>query len=310
MNTKKILIVENESVTALYIEKILNKLGYQSSGTAATGLEAIKQAESLKPDLVLMDINLDGQINGIEIVDLIQKKYKIPVVYLTADSDSDTIEAAINTQPYGFILKPFRVQELRIVLEMALYKHQMEQQQREYQKWTATILGAIDDGVIATTDDFYVGYMNPASEKLCGRSSANVIGKPLKNIFILYDTTTGNPINLPFAEVRETGKTIFIKKAMLLKASGNQSTFIEASMGPIKSEAGVNNKGVILTFRDITARFKTEEKLYHTEKSMKAIIENAAEGIYRTGPDGRFLMANLAMANIFAKQLKTFKLII
>ncbi|HML26239.1 response regulator [Methanomethylovorans sp.] len=125
MTNAKILVVEDENIVALEIKKRLQKLGYIVPGVASTGEDAISKAEGILPDLVLMDIMLKGEIDGINAAGEIRKRFNIPVIYLTAYSDGDTIERAKLTEPYGYILKPFEEDDLRTTIEIALYRHQM-----------------------------------------------------------------------------------------------------------------------------------------------------------------------------------------
>src|SRR3989454_6161205 len=119
----QILVVEDESVVALDICKTLIALHYDVTAMASTVEEAIDQAASKRPDLVLMDIKLTGTMSGIEAAEEIQRRFNIPVIYLTAHSDSSTLQQAQITEPYGYCLKPFDEAELRVAIEMALYKH-------------------------------------------------------------------------------------------------------------------------------------------------------------------------------------------
>jgi len=126
MNSIKILVVENEQIVAEDIKFRLQRLGYAVSGTALSGEEAVKKAEEAHPDLVLMDIVLEGEMDGTEAASIISSRLDIPVVYLTAYADDKTLERAKTTEPFGYILKPFEDRELYSAIEMALYKHKME----------------------------------------------------------------------------------------------------------------------------------------------------------------------------------------
>lgn len=127
----RILIVEDEVVLSRGIQYRLQNLGYDVAGAAYTGEEAISQTEETRPDLVLMDIHLRGGIDGIEAAAVIQTQYDIPIIYVTAYDDEETIQRAKMTQPFGFLLKPFDEADLRTAIEMALYKHQMEQELKQ-----------------------------------------------------------------------------------------------------------------------------------------------------------------------------------
>lgn len=126
MNKTNILIVEDESIVAKDIQQSLKKLGYGVLGICSSGEEAIGLATELKPDLVLMDIMLKGNMNGIEAASEIREKISRPVIYLTAYADESTLAKAKHTEPYGYIMKPFKEIDLRSSIEMALHKHKRE----------------------------------------------------------------------------------------------------------------------------------------------------------------------------------------
>lgn len=127
MSKKKILVVEDEAIVAKNIQRCLNKLGYTVPSIVATGEDAIKKVEDSPPDLVLMDIELLGEMDGIEAAKLIKSRFDIPVIYLTAYADEKTLERAKITEPFGYITKPFEDRDLHGTIEMALYKHKTEE---------------------------------------------------------------------------------------------------------------------------------------------------------------------------------------
>lgn len=128
MSKNNILVVEDESIVSKDIQQSLKKLGYNISGAASTGEKAILLANETKPDLVLMDIMLKGDMSGIETAEKIKETLNIPVIYLTAYADENTLSRAKVTEPYGYIIKPFKEIDLHTSIEMALYKHGKEQE--------------------------------------------------------------------------------------------------------------------------------------------------------------------------------------
>src|SRR5262245_61689168 len=139
MKLPRILVVEDEQIVAASLSKRLAKLGYEVVGSAAAGEEAVGLAERLRPDLVLMDVRLEGQMDGVEAAGHIRFRHGIPVVYLTAYSTKEILERAKVTEPYGYILKPYHDRELHVVIDMALYRHRMEQKLRESEARKAAI---------------------------------------------------------------------------------------------------------------------------------------------------------------------------
>ncbi len=131
MAQAKILIVEDEAIVALSIQKKLESLGYIVLAVISSGAEALQKAAKTSPDLVLMDITLVGDMDGIETARHIRDRFNIPVVYLTAHNDDNTLQRARLTEPLGYLLKPFNIEELHTTIDMALYKHQMKQKLRE-----------------------------------------------------------------------------------------------------------------------------------------------------------------------------------
>ncbi|GAB4377241.1 MAG: hypothetical protein Kow0075_05460 [Salibacteraceae bacterium] len=126
-----ILVVEDESIVAKDIELCLSKLGYNVVGVYSSGEEAVEAARETQPDLVMMDIMLKGEMSGIEAADQIRKSQSIPVIFLTAYTDRDTVGKAKETEPYGYIIKPFKEIDIQTAIEIALYKHSKEQEVRK-----------------------------------------------------------------------------------------------------------------------------------------------------------------------------------
>ncbi|APH39391.1 response regulator [Methanohalophilus halophilus] len=128
MKNSRILVVEDEAIVAMVIKRRLKDLGYIVSGVASTGKDAITKVEGTFPDLVLMDIRLKGDMDGIEATKIIKDRFSLPVVYLTAHSDDVTFKKAKETDPDGYILKPFTEKDLRTTIEIALHKFQKERE--------------------------------------------------------------------------------------------------------------------------------------------------------------------------------------
>ncbi len=141
----KILVVEDETILAKDIQICLRKLGYTVSGIASSGEETIQKVTDVRPDLILMDIKIKGDMDGIETAAHIKESFNIPIVYLTAHADDATLTRAMITEPYGYILKPFEDRDLHIGIEIALYKHQMEEKLIQSEKLKS--IGIITAGV-------------------------------------------------------------------------------------------------------------------------------------------------------------------
>lgn len=149
MSKNNILVVEDEAIVSKDIQQSLKKLGYNIVGASATGEKAIELANEYKPDLVLMDIMLKGDMSGIDTAEKIKETLNIPVIYLTAYADENTLSKAKVTEPYGYIIKPFKEIDLHTSIEMALYKHSKEREViKERDFLYALVEGKEDEGVI------------------------------------------------------------------------------------------------------------------------------------------------------------------
>lgn len=145
-----ILVVEDEGLVASNLANGLRRSGYEVSGIASSGEEALEKVSTLKPDLVLMDIHLRGKLDGIETAERVRSEFSIPVIFLTAHANPEVLERAKQTHPFGYLVKPIRQVDLVSNIEVALYKHQMERRLRQREAWLVTTLRCVGDGVIVT----------------------------------------------------------------------------------------------------------------------------------------------------------------
>ena len=197
----KILVVEDEIIVAWDIKETLEKLGHTVVDLVVSGAEAIETAATDRPDLVLMDIRLEGEIDGIVAGNAIYQHLKIPVVYLTAHADEFTLERAIKTSPFGYIVKPFQSRSLQSTIRVALQRHQLEISAYMAQKCLENTLNinSIGSGVIATDRQGLVTFMNPIAEDLTGWQSSAAIGIEIERIFCLVWESDGTQIENPSA---------------------------------------------------------------------------------------------------------------
>lgn len=272
-----IQIVEDERIVAFNIQKRLEEIGYAVSANVASGEEAIQKAAQTPPDLVLMDIKLKGRIDGIEAASEIQSSLNIPVVYLTAYTDEETLQRAKVTEPYGYILKPFDTRDLCTTIEIALHKHQMEQQLRYREQWYATTLRSIGDAVIATDPKGAVTFMNPVAETLTQWKQEEVMGNDLTQVFKAISEKTRDMVDNPVKKALEEGVTVGLEKHTLLITKDGTEIPIDDSAAPIKKEDG-SIIGAVLVFHDVIERQQAEALLQRTNQELEArVAERTAE---------------------------------
>ncbi len=242
-----ILVVEDDSVNAAKIEHQLIKLGYSVAGVVASGEEAIDLAEKSNPDLVLMDIGLDGKMDGIETANLIRRKFAIPVIYLTTNTDEQTLERARSTEAHGYLLKPILGPVLHSSLQIALHKAEMESRVREERKWLVTTLRCIRDGVIAADSVGTIKLLNPAAERMTGWSEKDALDRDLSEVFQVLEPETRGLADSAVTRV-VTGALEGTFSHKLLISRQGWETAVEETAAAITNEAG-SMIGVVLVFR-------------------------------------------------------------
>ncbi len=277
----KLLIVEDEGIVALNIQRRLEGLGYSIVASVSSGEEAIAAADQMNPDLVLMDIKLEGSVDGIEAAAQIRSRFQIPIVYLTAYTNEETLNRAKLTEPYGYILKPFEARDLATTIEVALYKHQMEQELREREQWLATTLKSIGDAVITTDAQGLVTFMNPVAEALTRWSLDEVIGNDLNRVFRTINEKTGAIVENPVRIALQEGLIVGLENHTLLIAKDGTAIPINDSAAPIKNERG-KILGAVLVFHDNIEQQQSEALLQQENERLKLEVAKLTEQLRKT----------------------------
>jgi PAS domain S-box-containing protein len=280
MGNKKVLVVEDEIAIAEEIIDRLEGLGFDVSGTASSGEDAIKKAEEVRPDLVLMDIKLEGAMDGVEAAGQIHTRFGVPVVYLTAHSDRKTLERAKVTEPFGYITKPFEDRDLKIGVEIALYKHEMEKELKQYREnledlveertaeikelkeFNESIVQSIQEGIIIENGEGVITFANQRMLEMFGTSKDELIDKHWSELF---SSDSEKKVKEENAKVEEGDKTRY--EATLDFKDLKLSVMVCATPRIEKGHYAGNLK----EFIDITERKEAEEML--RKKALKYKIE-------------------------------------
>jgi CheY-like chemotaxis protein len=188
MPGENIFIVEDERIVAEDLKRMLERLGYKVVGSASSGDEAIEKMKATPPHLVLMDIRIQGALDGIDVAEHVVTEFDIPVIYLTAYADETTVDRAKGTLPSGYILKPFEERSLKTIVELALYKHNMDRMFIEAQDWHGGILANLSMAVMAIDGKSNITYMNKTAENLTGHQLDKVLGKSVDDVLITENT--------------------------------------------------------------------------------------------------------------------------
>jgi len=260
MENVNIMIVEDERIVALDIKSSLGNLGYTILAIVSSGETALKKIAENQPDLVLMDINLKGEMDGVETAEKVRANFNIPVIYLTAYADKNTLQRAKVTEPFGYMLKPFEEKELNISIEMALYKHQKERQLQASEQWYATTLQSIGHAVIATDNSNFVVFINTIAEALTGWKQEDALGKDLAAVFHILNKETRNPNVSAATKAAQEGGVIVLPEDTKLLAKVGTAIPIAGSAAAIRDSEG-NIIGAIFVFRGIDKPKRVQEAL-------------------------------------------------
>jgi two-component system, cell cycle sensor histidine kinase and response regulator CckA len=289
MTKASILVVEDESIVAKDVRSRLQRQGYEVTSIVATGEDAIDHAGKERPQLVLMDIMLKGTMDGIAAAEIIRQRYDIPVVYLTAYADDQTLQRAKITEAFGYLLKPFEERELQITIEMALFKFDTERRLRQHEQWLAATLSSMGEGVIATDRDHRITFVNPIAELLTGTPQADAVGKPLGEVFRTEeeDDASGHGRSGP-------------RPRVLMAANGARIP-IDENSSPLQAATGETG-GLVIVFRDVTSRRIFERRLVESEANLRALFESSIQSLFLLNAEGRILSLN-RLAHDFLKDV-------
>jgi PAS domain S-box-containing protein len=262
----RVFVVEDEMIVALDIQSRLQGLGYQVVGTAFSGESALTQIGELLPDVVLLDVSLETEMDGLEVAAKVREMLHIPIVYLTAFSDEHMMNRIQVTEPFAYVLKPFETVELHAALQIASTRAILERRLLEQKQLLTATLDTIDDGVIVSGDDGTIQFMNPAAERLTGWDMGEAACRPLHDVYHLTDD------------------------GMLTAKDGAQRR-VEAHSHLMKDDLG-NWLGFVHTFADITEREASRRALHEREVEYRILMEQAVDAIVLFDEQGRLHAVN------------------
>ena len=285
----RILVVEDETIVARDIQRQLGTLGYESIGHATEGEQAIQLTGQLLPDLVLMDIQLAGAMDGIAAAHAIRMEFKIPVIFITAFDADEVIERAKLTEPFGYILKPFSDRELRTSIEMALYKYKIEGQLREREFQLSQTFESSPIGVAIFAVNGVILRVNPAFCRLLGRTKEELLS------LVFYDISqraAGEEDQRLLQKMLQGGAQAMQLERAFSHKDGHQ-IFTQINVGLVRNKNG-DPLHFVTQCQDITERKKAEAQLL----KFSLAVEQSAENIIITDTSANIEYVNAAFLQL------------
>lgn len=286
-----ILVVEDEGIVALDMRGRLTEMGYSVVGIASSGEAALVLAAQEHPNLVLMDIKLQGAMDGVETAERLRKTLDVPIIFITAFADEETLSRAKIKQVFGYILKPFQEREVLISIEMALYKHRLEHDLQESKEWLGGTLNAISDSIIALDPEDRLVFVNHSAEGLLGACDGDLRGRPFDEVCSFE----------PDPSLTEIAALYRIKES----SSGRDSQWLNmvapAPRRPVEvirtDILGPNGEiaGRVVAVREISDLVSAEA----TRSRLSAIVSNSYDAIVSLDADLRVLSWNLGAELIY-----------
>jgi PAS domain S-box-containing protein len=285
-----ILIVEDEGIVARDLRYRLETMGYRVAGMTSTGDEAVLKAWELRPDLVLMDIMLKGDLDGIEAARMMRERADIPVVYLTAYADEETIQRTEASGPFGYLVKPFEDRELEACIEVALFKFKSESELKASEARFRSTVQLAQDAVLIADADRRVVLWNRGAERMFGYRAEEVVGKPIEDLLCEGDAPA---FREALGSLQPGGaaapRTGLVEHSARRK---DRSEFpVEYSVTAWEAE-GRRFYGIII--RDVTERKLAERALAESEKQYRTLVTSLQEGVGMTDTDDRLVYVNPA----------------
>ena len=305
MSNIRVLVVEDEQLTALFIKTLLEDNGYIVAGMAMTGEDAITQAFACRPDLILMDILLSGDINGIEAAHAITQQMEVPILFLTACCDSSIVEAAKKCDPFGYLIKPFEIKDLLTTVSIALYRYDLEKKLRESERRFRLLFEQETDAIIIfDTALRTIADVNEAALDLYGYAKDELVGLDL---MLLMDKENYAGLHRAFTEDYDGSTFILLRQEHRRK---NGEAVPVSCRGRMIELNGRDH--LFCSVRDITERLRHEEEaamlqaqIVQTEK-MASIGLLAAGIAHEINNPMAFISSNLLTMDKYVKRMAEF----
>lgn len=296
----RILIVENEGLVGCDMAAFLNDLGYWVVGTCSTSDDAVRLYDDLRPDLVLMDIHLDGSLDGIETASRLQRRGPVAIVYVTGCADLETVTRARDTHPHGYLLKPFSHDELRLTIEVAATRVQEEIRRRRQEHSYAEMFESLADGVIVADLAGVIAFINSAAARITGWSQAISVGRSLHEVFRIY-----HPSGEPAAVELANPAKVMSERVVWLTTHNGCRVPVRDRSTPLRDQNG-QLSGMVILFRSQPSMEVGEPKTTAPHSDLNETAQAPLVDVVESISDPLIILDggwHLTYANASAKQV-------
>jgi two-component system, cell cycle sensor histidine kinase and response regulator CckA len=292
----KILIVEDEALIALDLRSLLEQMGYTVLAIVHSGEKALALIEQDPPDLVLMDIVLKGKMDGIEAADMVRSRWGIPVVFSTAYADRERLNRAKLVYPFGYLIKPFQENDIRVAVEMALYISKVDRERikaeetlRQSEEYFKTITENSFDIILIVDKRGTITYASPSIERFLGYRPDTLIGKSTLDLIVSDDKPRA---------IEDFGRALLTKEVPIpnvfrIRHKNGSERILEGVGKNLVDNPVV--AGFLMNVRDVTEHRRSQAALKANEEKYRLIIENSRDLIYTLSPEGKFLFLSPAV---------------
>jgi PAS domain S-box-containing protein len=248
-----------------------------------------------------MDVRIQGEQDGIETAELLQRMFNLPVIYLTAYGDTQTVERAKRTAPLGYLLKPFKPKDLRSTVEIALHRHRLETELRERERWLQTVLDSIADGVVAADEKGSVSFLNSRAQTLLGRSPEECMGNAVEDVVRLR-SWEGGALENPLRQALATRQPFRRTADSILLGPGGSELPINDTTAPILDDERL--LGAVMAFRDVSEQRALRRELEFRDR-LSALGTMAAGVAHEINNPLAIITANLELVQSMAAAQET-----
>ena len=264
---KGVIVVEDDPDASYILERTLRKIDVPCLATVASGEDAIEKVEELSPDLILMDIMLQGEMDGIEAANIISERFDIPIIFLTAYTGDELIQRAATSEHYGYLLKPIDPRQLSVSIDVTMRQFYLEQQLAISRAWFQETVMGIGDSVITTSSDAIIDFINPSARELLGMERDEVVGLAFHEVFTILDSKK-NPIA---KKVTKASPPKYHRDEYTLKTENDKEIPVDVTFIPILDKKRMI--GWVIFLQDISERKQYEQDLVKTRDDLSSYKE-------------------------------------